>query len=56
MANVKRVLKINIGIERLFWFLISFVVFIHFCACGWGFLGRFMLLEDSSNWIMVTNR
>ncbi|CAG9335933.1 unnamed protein product [Blepharisma stoltei] len=49
MSNL---LKIDAGLERFLWLIITFIINIHLLACCWAFIGRFMLYETDKNWIM----
>lgn len=51
MRHMNNLFKVSIGIERLLWFTITFLVTVHLIACLWILLAK---MEDESsyeNWI-----
>ena len=45
-------MRLNVAIERLFFFSIFSLLFIHTISCLWIFLGvQYMERDDSNNWI-----
>jgi Ion transport protein/Cyclic nucleotide-binding domain len=49
MKQINSVLKISIAFERIFWFLITYILLIHIEACLWVFVGKYDM--SSFNWI-----
>ncbi|CAG9329138.1 unnamed protein product [Blepharisma stoltei] len=52
MRYMNSILQIDIGIERLVWFFLTYLVLIHLLACLWIFIGNLYLNYDYNNWIM----
>jgi len=55
MRYMNNLMRVNIGIERLIWFLVTFLIMIHLLACMWIFMGRFNMMNTDENWIMKGN-
>lgn len=54
MKYVSSIFKVHIALERLIWFLITFLLLVHILACLWVFIGKFNILESDKNWIFKT--
>jgi hypothetical protein len=50
MRNMNNMMKISYGVERLLWFLVTFLVMMHLIACLWIMVGQLNELEPD-NWI-----
>jgi CRP-like cAMP-binding protein len=55
MRYMTSVFRVHIAIERLLWFLITFLMLVHLLACLWIFIGRLDIDTDSQNWIVMSN-
>lgn len=51
MRYMSNLLKFNMGVERILWLIIVFIIMIHLVACTWAFIGKFYEIDDSENWI-----
>ena len=51
MRYMTSVFRVDIAIERLIWFLITFLLLVHLLACLWIFIGRFEIYASDQNWI-----
>lgn len=51
MKYVSSLFKVHIALERLIWFLITFLLLVHILACLWVFIGKFNILDSDKNWI-----
>ena len=49
LNNIDKVLKISAGFERLYFFLLLFMLFGHIISCLWVFVA--LMTEDGTNWI-----
>jgi hypothetical protein len=52
MRNMNNMMRISFAVERLLWFLATFVVMIHLIACLWVTVGQLNEFEPD-NWILV---
>jgi CRP-like cAMP-binding protein len=51
-SYVQGVIQISMGLERLIWMLVTFLLLIHIIACFWVLIGK--LDETNENWIFQT--
>ena len=51
-SKISKWLHLNAGIERLLWFVITFIIIVHLVACFWGLLGRGQN-DQKETWIFI---
>lgn len=51
LKYISDICRVDSGVERLIWFLMTFMLMIHILACLWIFTGMYYLLDTTSNWI-----
>ena len=51
LKHMNVILKISIAFERIFWFVFTYIIFLHLVACLWVFVGNFD--STSTNWIII---
>ena len=54
LKYIGEILKVNAGVERFIWFLITFMLLIHVLSCLWIFIGVFYMDDNFNNWITQT--
>jgi CRP-like cAMP-binding protein len=55
LKYISKIYKVEAGVERLIWFLMTFLLMIHILACLWIFIGVYFLYDSYNNWIMQSN-
>ncbi|OMJ85063.1 hypothetical protein SteCoe_13718 [Stentor coeruleus] len=53
MKYMNTIFRVHMAIERLVWFLITFLLLVHILACLWVFIGRFDMANSDQNWIFM---
>ena len=51
LKYISKLYRVDAGVERLIWFLITFLVMIHILACLWIFIGEYYFDNTPFNWI-----
>jgi CRP-like cAMP-binding protein len=54
LRYMSTIFRVHIALERLIWFLITFLLLVHILACFWVFIGKFDQQESDRNWIYMT--
>lgn len=52
LKYISEICKVDSGVEKLIWFLMTFLLMIHILACLWIFIGIYSLLDTTDNWIV----
>lgn len=51
-SKIARFFRLTAGIERLLWFVLTFLIIVHLVACFWGLLGRNQE-DERESWVFV---
>lgn len=54
LKYIGEILKVEAGVERFIWFLITFMLLIHILSCLWIFIGVYYYNDTYNNWITQT--
>lgn len=54
LRYMSTIFRVHIALERLIWFLITFLLLVHILACFWVFIGKFDQDISDKNWIYMT--
>lgn len=54
-SKFAKFMKISAAMERLTWFIFTFLVIVHLVACFWGLIGLTTFYEPHNSWIFIYN-
>lgn len=52
LKYIGKIYKVDAAVERLVWFLMTFLLMIHILACIWIFIGIYYIDDTENTWIM----